>query len=200
MINYVMKIQTSLDKTKRFEFMAMLAIRCYLAPIFWMSGTEKLMHMQDTINWFGNADWGLGLPYPAVLAYLATFSELIGAICLALGLAVRWVAVPLMITMVVAMLTVHIENGWLVIADHQTEATRRLVGFLAWLKTEFPKRYQYITELGRPVILNNGIEFAATYIVMLLTLFFFGAGKYVSIDYWLQLWIQKRTVTVVSKV
>ena len=35
-------------------------------------------------------------------------------------------------------------------------------------------------------MLNNGIEFAATYFVMLLVLFFIGAGRYASIDYWLR--------------
>jgi uncharacterized membrane protein YphA (DoxX/SURF4 family) len=35
------------------------------------------------------------------------------------------------------------------------------------------------------VILNNGIEFAATYFVMLLSLFFTGAGRFFSLDYWI---------------
>jgi putative oxidoreductase len=34
-------------------------------------------------------------------------------------------------------------------------------------------------------VLNNGIEFAATYFIMLLALFFIGAGRYVSLDYWI---------------
>jgi hypothetical protein len=34
-------------------------------------------------------------------------------------------------------------------------------------------------------MLNNGIEFAATYFIMLLALFFIGAGKYFSADYWI---------------
>ncbi|HEX5635541.1 MAG TPA: DoxX family protein, partial [Gammaproteobacteria bacterium] len=36
----------------------------------------------------------------------------------------------------------------------------------------------------------NGIEFAATYLIMLLVLFFYGAGRYVSADYWLQTWMR----------
>jgi len=36
------------------------------------------------------------------------------------------------------------------------------------------------------VILNNGIEFAATYFIMLLALFFIGAGRYFSMDYWIR--------------
>jgi uncharacterized membrane protein YphA (DoxX/SURF4 family) len=45
--------------------------------------------------------------------------------------------------------------------------------------------YDWLTEYGNFVVLNNGIEFAATYFVMLLALFFIGGGKYLSIDYWL---------------
>jgi hypothetical protein len=33
--------------------------------------------------------------------------------------------------------------------------------------------------------LNNGIEFGVTYFIMLLSLFFTGAGKVVSADYWI---------------
>ena len=43
-----------------------------------------------------------------------------------------------------------------------------------------------LIELGSPVLLNNGIEFAATCILMLLVLFFIGGGRYVSIDDWLR--------------
>jgi len=45
--------------------------------------------------------------------------------------------------------------------------------------------YDWLTEKGNFVVLNNGIEFAATYFIMLLSLFFSGGGRYVSLDYWL---------------
>ncbi|MEE9160771.1 MAG: AraC family transcriptional regulator, partial [Gammaproteobacteria bacterium] len=32
---------------------------------------------------------------------------------------------------------------------------------------------------------NNGVEFAATYFIMLLALLVIGGGKYASLDYWL---------------
>jgi len=46
--------------------------------------------------------------------------------------------------------------------------------------------YQWLIENGNFVVLNNGIEFAATYFIMLLVLFFMGGGRYVSVDYWLR--------------
>ena len=82
-----------------------------------MAGTRKLNDMSSTIAWFGNVDWGLGLPLPAVLAWLATLTEVLGALLLLIGLGVRWVSIPLMVTMLVAGLVVHWQNGWLAIAS-----------------------------------------------------------------------------------
>jgi hypothetical protein len=45
--------------------------------------------------------------------------------------------------------------------------------------------YDWLTGTGSFVISNNGIEWAATYFVMLLTLFVIGAGKYGSADDWI---------------
>lgn len=175
----------ALEKLKFLDFVGPLALRLYLVPIFWLAGINKYMHMEDTITWFGNAEWGLGLPFPTLMAYLATATELMGSICLLLGMGVRLISMPLMVTMVVAAISVHWENGWLAIASQSSEATQRLQGFLAWLQNNYPGRHDYITELGSPVILNNGIEFAVTYFVMLLCLFFVGAGRFFSVDYWI---------------
>jgi len=183
--------QDVLDKTQALDFLAPLLLRIYLIPIFWMAGTKKLGAMEDTIAWFGNPDWGLGLPYPQVMAYLATFSELGGAILLALGLAVRWISIPLMVTMVVAMVTVHWPNGWLAIAEGSgIFATERTAGAIERLERareilRAHGNYEWLTEDGSFVVLNNGIEFAATYFIMLLALFFIGAGRYVSLDHWI---------------
>ena len=94
-----------------------LALRLYLVPVLWMAGTQKIACMDNTIEWFGNAEWGLGLPFPALMAHLAAYTEAIGALLLLLGLATRWVSVPLMITMVVAAVTVHMQHGWQAVHD-----------------------------------------------------------------------------------
>jgi len=155
--------------------------------------------MDSTIEWFGNTDWGLGLPFPALLAWMATLTEAGGAVLLVLGLGVRWISVPLMVTMVVAMITVHWQNGWLAIAegsqslfssDQTVAAIERLDRAKEILQTH--GNYEWLTEHGSMVILNNGIEFAATYFIMLLVLFFYGAGKYVSVDHWVAIWLKSR--------
>ena len=44
---------------------------------------------------------------------------------------------------------------------------------------------EWLTEHGNFVVSNNGIEWAATYLIMLLALFFLGGGRLISVDYWL---------------
>ena len=178
-------LQNLLNTTRAVDFLAPLALRLYLVPVFWMASNNKWnpfdssSSLEGTIQWFGNPDWGLGLPFPDVLAHLAWGAEYFGAICLLLGFAVRWAAIPLMATMVVAAVTVHWQNGWLAIAEPsaQLEAGRSIL-------QEYGN-YDWLTENGSFVILNNGIEFATTYFIMLLALFFIGAGKYFSIDYYI---------------
>ena len=167
--------------------LAPLALRLYLVPIFWVAGTTKLGGIENTIAWFGNPDWGLGLPFPALMAYLAAYTEVIGAVLLALGLATRWISVPLMVTMLVAVFAVHWPNGWAAIADSNVdEVAARLDNAREILQEN--GNYGWLTEKGGFVILNNGIEFAVTYLVMLLALLFSGGGRYVSVDYWLARW------------
>ncbi len=111
MFSLYTSLQRLLDSTRAVDFLAPLALRLYLAPIFWMAGTGKLADMDSTIAWFGNPDWGLGLPFPIVLAWAAALTETLGAVLLLIGLAVRWVSLPLMITMLVAIFTVHWQQA-----------------------------------------------------------------------------------------
>ena len=181
MITMLNRLQDLLDSLRALDFLAPLAIRLYLAPVFWMAGTKKLADMPSTIAWFGNPDWGLGLPMPTLMAWAATLTEVGGAILLLLGLATRWISIPLMVTMAVAAITVHWQHGWAAIAE-TAESAERLAAATALLQQH--GNYAWLTGSGEFVILNNGIEFAATYFIMLLALFFIGAGKYLSLDYW----------------
>jgi len=201
-MKFLLKAQDLLDRSRIADGLAPLLLRLYLAPVFWMAGMQKLNHFPDTVSWFGDSDYGLGLPFPWLMAALATAAELVGAVSLLLGLALRWVSLPLMVTMLVAAFTVHWPNGWLAIADatgpFATERTMEAVERLQRAREILREHgdYGYLTEHGSLVMLNNGIEFAATYFIMLLSLFFTGAGRYVSIDYWLRLRIRGDTQRV----
>ncbi len=180
-----------LDQTRAANFLGPLILRLYLAPVFWIAGTNKLADMDSVIAWFGNDDWGLGLPIPAFFAWAAVLTEVLGAILLVVGFAVRWVSIPLMITMLVAMFAVHWPNGWQAVADPMSafassdvaESIRRLDIARDILKEH--GNYSWLTEKGSLVVSNNGIEWAFTYFAMCLVLFFNGAGGYASVDYYL---------------
>jgi putative oxidoreductase len=164
--------------------LAPLGLRLYLAYPFWYAGREKLAHIDNTIRWFGNADWGLGLPFPTALAYMAAYTEFIGALLLVIGLATRWISIPLMVTMLVAVFAVHWDNGWFVIAQTSDPEVAVRLGAAVDLLQEHGK-YSWLTAKGEFLILQNGIEFAVTYLLMLFTLLFTGGGRYTSVDYYL---------------
>ena len=174
-----------------------LALRLYLVPVFWMAGSHKLADFSSTVEWFGNPDWGLGLPFPLLMAALATATELAGAVLLALGLLTRWISIPLIITMLVAALTVHWPNGWQTIADPSApfantqviDSADKLAAARSLLEQH--GNYEWLTSSGSFVILNNGVEFSITYLVMLLALVKLGGGRYISVDYWFSRWLNK---------
>jgi uncharacterized membrane protein YphA (DoxX/SURF4 family) len=126
------------------------------------------------------------------MAFLATWTEILGAVLLLLGLAVRWISIPLMVTMLVAIFVVHWDQGWQAVHDLRSpfpapdaaEAVERLDRAKAILQQHGD--YAWLTEKGSLVMSNNGIEWGVTYFVMLLALFFTGGGRYFSVDYWLR--------------
>ena len=174
----------------------LLLLRLYLAPVMIQAGWNKASSFDSIVDWFGNDDYGLGLPMPLVMAFLATAAELVGGVLLLLGVLTRLVSIPLMVTMIVAMVSVHAKNGWLAIADASSwladgtillnenimAAPEKLAAAKSLLQEH--GHYDWLTSSGNFVVLNNGIEFAATYFIMLLVLFIYGGGRFFSVDYY----------------
>lgn len=88
----------------------LLLIRLLLAYAFFGPAMEKWGNMEATIAWFGNPDWGLGLPFPEINAYMAASVEIVGVVLLVIGLGSRLISIPLVFVMLMAYLTVHIDN------------------------------------------------------------------------------------------
>ena len=201
------RLHAMLNHTRTLDFLAPLALRLFLGPVFIAAGLTKASSFSSTVAWFGNPEWGLGLPFPWVMALLATSTELIGGFLLLFGLATRYIAIPLMFTMIVAIFSVHWQHGWFAIAPSNPETSMAkplaAVAFPGAEESlanseEVGKRlnaarsilrehgnYAWLSGKGNFVVLNNGIEFAVTYFIMLLSLFFTGAGRWVSADYWI---------------
>jgi putative oxidoreductase len=180
------------SRLKYLDGLAPLALRLLLFPVFWMAGKQKIAGMENTIEWFGNSEWGLGLPFPTLLAHLAAYTEAVGALLLLIGLATRWISIPLIVTMLVAIFYVHLPHGWAAIADSSAEDVAVRLGTAREILGEYGN-YTWLTEKGNFVILNNGIEFAVTYLLMLFSLLFMGGGRFTSVDYFLsRLWPNKQ--------
>lgn len=110
------------------------------------TGFEKLLHQ-------------LGIPFSHVSAAITPYIELLGGLALILGVFVAITAIPLIITMLVAMFTIHIHYGY---------SSINTIG----LAPEGPR-------FGPP-----GYEINLLYIAGLVSLMLTGAGKW-SIDKWI---------------
>ncbi len=205
---------------KHLDGVASLLLRLILGPVMIAAGWEKL----NGSNWFASAQDGFPFPFniipPEISWFMASWTEFLGGILLLLGLAVRWISIPLMVTMWVAAVAVHWDNGWAAIAVSRpapiciegSEAAASAGRFEKFAKCynvnertiEASKRLakgkeimkehgssRWLNQHGSFVKLNAGIEFAATYFAMLFALLMIGGGRYFSLDYWLGFFLKK---------
>lgn len=87
---------------------SLLFLRLILAYGFWEPAKTKWEDIHSVAEWFGS----IGIPAPALNAYLAASTEMAGVFLLILGLGTRLISIPLIITMIVAIKTVHWESGF----------------------------------------------------------------------------------------
>ena len=144
--------------TENLQSVALLLIRFILAYTFFAPAMMKWGDIAATAGWFES----MGIPLPTLNAYMAASTELAGVVLLTLGLFSRLISIPLLITMFVAIATVHGTNGFSVI--HET-----LQWSDAYVNGELVE--------GTIVFLQNGYENVLYYIAMLLVIVSFGAGK-----------------------
>lgn len=160
------------------DFLAPLALRLYLAPMFWVSGATKLgLFSSPDFVWYNPLTW---INMDAVQTASSAFSsdifagfaanfltisiaglEIVGAILLILGFAVRWITIPLMFIV-------------------------GLVGFIA-LKGQalLDAGMNFISSHGYTTMANSDFEVTIATLIMLFTLFFIGAGRFLSLDWFI---------------
>ena len=207
---------------KHFDGLASLLIRLIVGPVLIASGWEKI----TGTNWFASQLDSFPFPFnvlpPELSWFLASWTEFAGGMLLLFGLATRVWALPLAVTMFVALYSVHLDNGWAAIApsrppavciegssahanstvfersikcmnvnERTVEASKRLAAAKSILREHGD--YRYLNGSGAIVKLNNGVEFAAIYLVMLLALVVIGGGRYFSLDYYLRLALSRRS-------
>ncbi len=100
------KIETLLNKG---QDVSLLFLRLVLAYGFYEPAITKWSDIGAVAIWFGE---DLGIPFPLLNAYMAASTEMVGVVLMVLGLGVRFIALPMMVVMVVAIATVHLAHGF----------------------------------------------------------------------------------------
>jgi putative oxidoreductase len=96
-----------------FQPFLLLAIRLFWGWQFFKTGLGKLGNIGEIGSFFGT----LNIPFPQFSAYLAATTEMVGGLLLLLGFFSRLVALPLIITMIVALLTAHYDVTSMIFED-----------------------------------------------------------------------------------
>ncbi len=87
-------------------------LRVVVGIVFLAHGGQKLFvwGVANVAEFFAQ----VGIPAPMLTAGVVAIVEFLGGIALLLGLFTRWAAIPLAITMVGAIITVHAKGGFFV--------------------------------------------------------------------------------------
>lgn len=182
MNTFITSIHTVNTKLEKVSSLAQLGLRLILSFGFYTAASNHWSNMEGTIYYF---DQVLGIPLPAFNAYLATITEFIGAILLSLGLLTRYISIPLIITMLVAVLTAHWGNGYLAFETIPPNSflfseAGNILGTTSGVEV-----YHEGIKVGNvDTVATGGMEIPVMYIFMLLILVAKGGGA-VSIDFFL---------------
>ena len=96
------------DLLDKGQSLALLLARVVVAYGFYEPAMQKWSDIGAVATWFGS----IGIPLPTLNAYMAATTEIVGVVLLTLGLFTRLISIPLMVVMVVAIVTVHLPNGF----------------------------------------------------------------------------------------
>lgn len=88
--------------------LSLLLARLVVAYGFYEPAMMKWQDISSVAEWFGS----MGIPFPTLNAYLSASTEITGVILLTLGLLTRFISLPLIVVMIVAIITVHLPNGF----------------------------------------------------------------------------------------
>lgn len=117
--------------TNYFRSFSLLFTRLALAYGFYTPALLKWSNFDSTVEWFVT----LGIPFSTLLAFIATSIEMVGVLLLFLGLFTRFISIPLMFIMLVAIVMVHLFHGFSV-ANNGFEIPLYYFLFLSILSTQ----------------------------------------------------------------
>jgi putative oxidoreductase len=91
----------------------LLAVRLFWGWQFFKAGLGKFSDMEGLASYFQT----LSIPFPLLSAYLAGTTEMVGGLFLLIGFVSRLVAIPLIFTMLVALLTANYDVTSMIFDD-----------------------------------------------------------------------------------
>ena len=103
--------QTYIEFSRLSEYtksLSLLLARLAVAYGFYEPAMMKWADIDSVAQWFGS----MGIPFPLLNAYMAASTEVAGVILLTLGFLTRLISLPLIVVMIVAIVTVHLQNGF----------------------------------------------------------------------------------------
>lgn len=93
----------------KWQDVAPLILRVVLGAIFLVHGYQKLQQGVPAVSGFVAS---IGFPFPGLFAVLLIAAEVLGGIFLILGVFTHWSAKILTFVAIVALVTVHLKNGF----------------------------------------------------------------------------------------
>lgn len=94
------------DRLSAAGWIPALLMRLFVGYFFMETGWGKIHSLDAFTTRF--AQWGI--PYPAFNAALSAYTEFLGGALTILGLGMRFVSIPMIVNMIVAILTVKLKN------------------------------------------------------------------------------------------
>ena len=94
--------------TNLFKPLSLLFARLIVAYGFYTPAMNKWSDIEGVAEWFGS----IGIPFPLLNTYMAATTEILGVVLLTFGLFTRAISLPLIVVMIVAIVTVHLPNGF----------------------------------------------------------------------------------------
>ena len=94
--------------TNYFKGFSLLLVRIALAYGFYQPALMKLSNIDTTVEWFTS----LGIPFPMLSTFIVASFEVTAVVLFLLGLFTRFISIPLMVIMMIAIVAVHLSNGF----------------------------------------------------------------------------------------